>query len=198
MNLNYNEIIINITNSALNFLNYWKRYWLIICVIMFTSSYGLHLILDNEEIGSGLTAILISVAILGWLISARNADENLRRIKRVEYLSSAYMGIALYVKRSPNNSEYNSYLDGVEKAFTIIQLYGNRNEIKLVSEIIEQYNASNDRNIQCDTLLNMLRDSLRKELLLPKAIRYVKTMRVDRQIDSEQLVILRPVTEQFA
>ncbi len=52
--------------------------------------------------------------------------------------------------------------------------------MKLVCSIIEQYNLSNDRNIQCDALLNMLRDNLRKELLLPKAVKYVRTMRVER------------------
>lgn len=180
-----NEIKIKIINKTLNFINYWKRYWFIICVSISASFYGIYLILNNKEIGSGLTAITISVAILSWLISARTVDENLRRIKRVDYLSSAYEGIALYIRRDPNSSEYNSYLDGLEKSFTIIQLYGSINEIKLVCEIIEQYNVSNDKNIQCDTLLNMLRDSLRRELLLPKAIPYVRTMRVDRQQFSE-------------
>ncbi len=42
-----------------------------------------------------------------------------------------------------------------------------------------------DRNIQCDALLNMLRDNLRKELLLPKALKYVRTMRVESAQTSE-------------
>lgn len=49
-----------------------------------------------------------------------------------------------------------------------------------------------DRNIQCDALLNTLRDSLRKELLLPKALKYVRTMRVESAQTSEvKNVILR-------
>jgi hypothetical protein len=183
MAFDFDEIKITINNNAFNFFNYWKRYWLIICASTFTSSYGGYLILNSKEVGSGLTAVAISVAIIGWLISERNASENLRRIKRVDYLSSAYEGIALYIRRNPNDLEYNFYLDGLEKSFTIIQLFGERNEIKLVCEIIEKYNASNDGNIECDTLLNMLRDRLRKELLLPKAVKYVRTIRVERPVD---------------
>lgn len=172
-------------NAMLNFFNYWKRYLIIIVFSAFTTLYGVHLILNTKETGSGLMAITISVAILGWLISFRNADENIRRIKRIEYLSTAYEGIALYLGRDPNSSDYNDYLDGLERSFTIIQLYGTRKEIKLVCEIIEQYNISNDKMVQCDTLLNILRDGLRKELLLPKALRYVRTMRVERSSESD-------------
>lgn len=179
------EIKIRIVTNIVNFINYWKRYSLIIAGSITSGCYGFYLLLNSDEIGSGLTAMTISVAILGWLISARSADENLRRIKRIEYLSNAYEGIALYLRRDPLCAEYNSYLDGLEKSFTIIQLYGKRKEIKLVCSIIEQYNLSDDRNIQCDALLNMLRDNLRKELLLPKAVKYVRTMRVERATTPE-------------
>ncbi|MBA4249686.1 MAG: hypothetical protein C0432_02820 [Candidatus Puniceispirillum sp.] len=172
-------------NAVSNFFNYWKRYALIIIASSCISLYGISLILNSNEKGSGLTVITISVAILGWLISLRNADENIRRIKRIEYLSTAYEGIALYLRRDSNAFDYNVYIDGLERSFTIIQLYGTRKEIKLVCSIIEQYNVSNDNVVQCDTLLNVLRDGLRKELLLPKALRYVRTMRLDRFEDKE-------------
>ena len=180
MTFEIEEIKIELVTDIVNFFNYWKKYWLIIVGCIASAAYGFHLLVTRNEVGSGLPAITISVAILGWLISARSADENLRRIKRVEYLSNAYEGIALYLRRDSSCPEYNTYLDGLEKSFTIIQLYGERKEMKLVCSIIEQYNLSNDRNIQCDALLNMLRDNLRKELLLPKAVKYVRTMRVER------------------
>lgn len=190
MNFEIEDIKIEVITHLLNFFNYWKKYWLILLGSASSAFYGFHLLLDTEEVGSGLIAISVSVAILGWIISARSADENLRRIKRIEYLSQAYEGIALYLRRDPLSPEYNTYLDGLEKSFTIIQLYGNRKEIRLVCSIITQYNLSDDRNIQCEELLNMLRDSLRKELLLPKALKYVHTMRVERTSAPEMKTIL--------
>ncbi len=180
------ELWTKVFTNVTNFVNYWKKFSFIIITSVGISWYGVHLILDKEDTGNGLTAMIVSVAILGWLISAKSADENLRRIKRVEYLSEAYEGIALYLRRDSNQKDYNDYLDGLEKSFTIIQLFGNRKEIKMVCEIIEKYNASDEGTIQCDTLLNILRDNLRKELQLPKALRYVRTMRISRNSQQNQ------------
>ncbi|MDP3371524.1 MAG: hypothetical protein Q8S21_01315 [Candidatus Paracaedibacteraceae bacterium] len=182
MNFELEEVRLKMFSNIFFFFRYWKKFWFIILCSAITTFYGLDLLLEYKEVGSGLTAIAISVAIMGWLTSARGADENMRRIKRIEYLSNAYEGIALYLRRDPKSIDYNIYLDGLEKSFTIIQLYGKRKEIKLVCSIIEQYNLSEEKNIQCDTLLNMLRDGLRDELLLPKATRYVRTMRVERPV----------------
>ncbi|MES2607787.1 MAG: hypothetical protein V4544_03555 [Pseudomonadota bacterium] len=94
MTFEIEEIKIELVTDIVNFFNYWKKYWLIIVGCIASAAYGFHLLVTRNEVGSGLPAITISVAILGWLISARSADENLRRIKRVEYLSNAYEGIA--------------------------------------------------------------------------------------------------------
>jgi hypothetical protein len=176
------EIIENSSENIFRFFNRWKRYWLIILCSIIVTIYGIHSFSEQEKTGNGLTISVISVAILGWLITSKAANENIRRIKRIEYLSTAYEGIALYIRRDPQGTEYDSYLDGLEKSFTIIQLYGERREIKLVCSLIEQYHLNHDGNIQCEVLLNMLRDGLRKELLLPKATRKVTTLRVNRQL----------------
>ena len=181
MNIAIDETVRKLSENIFKFFNRWKRYWLIILCSIIVTIYGIHSFSEQEKTGNGLTISVISVAILGWLITSKAANENIRRVKRIEYLSAAYEGIALYIRRDPQSTEYDSYLDGLEKSFTIIQLYGERREIKLVCSLIEQYHLNHDGNIQCEVLLNMLRDGLRKELMLPKATRKVTTLRVNRQ-----------------
>lgn len=200
MSFDLEELKIKLHTNIYNFFNYWKKFWFVISFSFTTLFYGFHLLLTNKNPGSGLTSIAITVAVLGWLMYARTADENLRRLKRVEFLSTAYEGIALYVRKDPSHTEYNACLDALEKSLAIIQLYGKRSEIKLVCVIIEQFNNSDDKNIQCDALLIMLRDGLRKELLLPKAVPYIRTIRFERKsatdfdnaCNNSSLLLLKP------
>ena len=155
MNIAIDETVRKLSENIFKFFNRWKRYWLIILCSIIVTIYGIHSFSEQEKTGNGLTISVISVAILGWLITSKAANENIRRVKRIEYLSAAYEGIALYIRRDPQSTEYDSYLDGLEKSFTIIQLYGERREIKLVCSLIEQYHLNHDGNIQCEVLLNV-------------------------------------------
>lgn len=134
-----------------------------------------------------LTSASIFIAMLGWYVNAEKDRENNNRNKRLEYLTTAYEGISLFVDRNSNpdheedKKAYGKYLDGFEKAIEMIQLHGNLKEIDLICDLVEIHNNPKGKtSIPLHNLLTILRRELRKELLLESTDRPITHIRWTR------------------
>lgn len=133
---------------------------------------------ERKVLKENSATILGSVLIVMW--GWHKEKEKDREFKVREYLTNAYTKIAMGVQRIPTPSNFTpvelkekniKLQKDLEEAIAIIQLYGTENEIKLVHEII--LNTPN-----FDSLLNLLRQRLRKELNLRKTNKDIKSYRL--------------------
>lgn len=168
--------------------------WVFIIISLIISVWLCILTSKEEDYASKLlTSVSIFIAILGWYASAEKDRENNNRNKRLEYLSTAYEGISLFVDRNPNSDceedkkAYEKYLDGFEKAVEIIQLHGNLKEIDLICDLVERANDHREgrKSIPLNKLLIILRKELRKELLLESTDRPIIHIRWTRRPQSK-------------
>jgi hypothetical protein len=114
------------------------------------------------------------IAIAGWFIAysskVRQDAKNKRKEIRVNYLIKTWP-----LLESLSNRENKKNLKNLEKVVADIQLFGSKEQIKLVQEIAEDM-----RQGKADTLslLKNLREDLRKELDLEKVPDTLKFIRV--------------------
>ena len=157
-----------------NWFQYWRRYWFIALMSVFSIVSGLYLFfcITPKDISNGLVCITISISLWGWLVSKKHTDENIIKNKRIEYLCEAYELIALATARSPTEDpNYSEFTIGLEKAVAIIQLHGDIQEHDQIYQLVEEFNKIKDgtsQEIKFDDLLTTLRNNLRKQLLLPE------------------------------
>lgn len=109
------------------------------------------------------------IAVLGWIVghwlnSVRERN-NRRREARLIGLEAAYKCLSMISNR--DMSEENEY--EFERFVSEIQLYGTPKQVKLMTEIVEAF-TRRDKIISFDSLLEDLRNTLRKELKMEKVV----------------------------
>jgi len=109
--------------------------------------------------------VTIVLAILGWIVvgwvNARRDKSNKRRELVVEHLINAYRILAQEVGRRETTLEN---IKKFENLMTEIQLFGSKEQIELARKISHETAEKGVSVI--DPLIDSLRKSLRKELLL--------------------------------
>jgi hypothetical protein len=120
------------------------------------------------DIGLALTLGLPAlVAVLGWIVghwlnSVRERN-NRRREARLIGLESAYKCLSMISNREMSEALKYEF----ERFVSEIQLYGTPKQIKLMGDLVEAF-TRRDKIISFDSLLEDLRDTLRKELKMEK------------------------------
>ena len=109
-------------------------------------------------------AVTLFVAIGSWavtnLLASRRDRKNKKRDLQTKYLIEAYRNIESACSRK----EVMPYRDGIEKALGDIQLFGSREQVRLVKQIMADIETGSYTDPRA--LLDNLRQGLRKELEL--------------------------------
>lgn len=108
-----------------------------------------------EGLITGIT--VLGGAIIGYFISNRLAIMDKQRETKLCYLVEAYMIL-------DNASNQDELHKDIEKAFSILQLFGSKHQIALASKFI--VDLSDKKTASIDELLRVLKDDLRRELRL--------------------------------
>lgn len=122
-------------------------------------------------------AITALLAVAGWVVAQQLARRSLRRTMSIEYLLAAYRRL-----ESASNRLMTEVHDAaLESAIADIQLLGSPTQVAMASDFARAFAA----NQQADTgpLLDDLRDSLRKELLLQPVNSTRTLLRISRSVD---------------
>jgi hypothetical protein len=125
--------------------------------------------------------VTVAVAIIGWYVVHRLSSNQEREAKRremiVQYLISAWRKLENAAQRDePINTE-------VESAIADIQLFVPNNWIELAHEAAGNLAEKGGANF--DNLLETLRNNLREELKLEKAIRNISYLRIGKQAENK-------------
>ena len=148
-----------------------KYILLFIIIIAFIFGY----LKDPKQfIPLGLTAI---IAIAGWFIvhdlSVQRDINNKLRDLRIEYLINAYSRLANASMRMPEPG--SQYFRDMESAMADIQLFGTQSQIEQAKHFMDEFQKTGKASM--DTLLNNLRNDLRKEMKLSDIKTNVKWFR---------------------
>jgi hypothetical protein len=135
------------------------------------------------NVGLLLTLLVTTiVAISGWWVvhsMEMNRDyTNKRRELRVQYLIDAYRSIESCTNR-PGLTKDQCHI--LESAMADIQLFGTVKQAKLAKDFIRD--VAENQTGQADTLLEDLRDDLRKELKLESTPGDIVFLRFSRDKD---------------
>lgn len=108
-----------------------------------------------------------AVVIVGWFIahffSEKRDHMNKKREVRLEYLINAYRTLGMAAARKPKSEQFKN----LESGFHDIQLFGNSEQLALLTDILESHAKTGGANVE--PLLNSLRKELRELLGLSKA-----------------------------
>jgi hypothetical protein len=127
---------------------------------------------DFETVGISLISAVIGgaiVAVVTHFLTRRRETEKRRTEKAIEYRIEAWRAIAQQTGRTLDS-------DAFEKALAEIVLFGNEQEVQLVSKIMDEFVA----NHTSDTteLLKLLRRNIREELGLQRTSIEFRWLRV--------------------
>ena len=125
-------------------------------------------------VAAGISALVV---IVGWIIAhnlnlKRDALQK-RRDLRVQYLLDAYRKLENSSGRS--GEELASCYRVFESAVADVQLLGTRTQIEKLLPFLRQFEANTGANI--NTLLDLLRDDLRRELDLESEVPQIHQFR---------------------
>ena len=114
-----------------------------------------------------IAALLISIAswFIGHFLSKKRDFINKKKELRIQYLINAWQLI-----ENASNRHDNTSLKNFEKAIADIQLFGTLKQIQLSREVA--INFSRNKSVNCNLLLEELRNDLREELRLEKVDSY--------------------------
>lgn len=118
--------------------------------------------------------ITILVTVIGWIVLYFHAIRTNTLLKKkeitIKYLSDAWSSL-----EKGSNRRDKKYNIDIEVAIGQIQLFGTERQIELAQKLAFELSS----NGECSTLelLNLLRDDLRKELMLQKSLRGLKFLR---------------------
>ena len=121
-------------------------------------------------------AIIVGVAIAaaGWVANGILARRAVRRQTRVEYLLSAYRRL----EAASNRELGPAHEKAIESAVSDIQLLGTKHQVELADAFAKEFAA--DRSANAEPLLEDLRRTLRKELLLQGLVPRRTWLRITR------------------
>jgi hypothetical protein len=111
-----------------------------------------------------LTQLVVTVlsvlvaALLSHLFTRFRDRDNRRREQRIDYLVSAFRGLA----KANHHPRLHEIADDLEQAVVDIQLFGSPKQIELARRFATALGTTQEADM--DDLLNELRDSLRQEL----------------------------------
>ena len=118
--------------------------------------------------------ITILVTVIGWIVLYFHAIRTNTLLKKkeitIKYFSDAWSSL-----EKGSNRRDKKYNIDIEVAIGQIQLFGTERQIELAQKLAFELSS----NEECSTLelLNLLRDDLRKELMLKKSLRDLKFLR---------------------
>lgn len=115
------------------------------------------------------------IAVAGWFVSQYQARRAVRRNMRIDYLLAAYRRLERASNRPMTATEERE----VEMAVADIQLLGSATQVGLAEEFVQSFAAIGEADTE--PLLQDLRASLRKELLLESVEPHHSWLRIDRQ-----------------
>jgi len=103
---------------------------------------------------------LVALAVVAFthLFSVHRDRENKRREQRIGYLVSVFRSLS----KANHHPQLHEIADEREQAVVDIQLFGTPEQVRLAREFATDLAAKQEADM--DTLLNELRDSLRREL----------------------------------
>lgn len=116
--------------------------------------------------------------VLTHLFSSRRDRENRRREQRVEYLVSAFRGLA----KANHHPRLYEVAEELERAIADLQLFGTPEQITLARKFATELGTTGEADM--DDLLNELRNSLRSELgrqPVSGNVVWLKIHRVDKE-----------------
>jgi hypothetical protein len=102
-------------------------------------------------------AALVAAALAHLFTRVRDR-ENRRREQRIDYLVSAFRGLA----KANHHPRLYEVAEDVEQAVADIQLFGSPKQVQLARQFATALGTTQEADM--DDLLNELRDSLRQEL----------------------------------
>lgn len=117
----------------------------------------------------------VAIAVAGWFVSQYQARRAVRRNMRIDYLLVAYRRLERGSNRPMTPVEERE----VEMAVADIQLLGSVTQVRLAEEFVRSFAATGEADTE--PLLQDLRASLRKELLLETVEPHHSWLRIDRQ-----------------
>jgi hypothetical protein len=117
----------------------------------------------------------VAVAVVGWIVGQVLARRALRRTMRVEYLLVAYRRLERVSNRPMTLADERE----IEAAVADVQLLGSPEQVELVQVFVTAFAA--EGRASTDPLLDNLRDSLRRELLLEDVPPVASRLRISRQ-----------------
>jgi len=123
----------------------------------------------------------VIIAIGGWIVSQHQARRGLRRNMRIEYLLDAYRRL----ERTTNRVMSIDNERALEEAVADILLLGSPSQVELAETFAREF--ANNRAANPGPLLEDLRMSLRRELLLEAVPPVGVWLRIDRGADDRRL-----------
>ena len=124
--------------------------------------------------------ISTTLVIAGWLVNQWFARRAVRRSTRIEYLLSAYRRLEGSSNRGVLTVEHRR---DMESAFADIQLLGSARQVEISTRLVGDFARSQE--VTWDELLNDLRSSLRRELLLEQTVGNRKFLRFGEPADKK-------------
>ena len=118
--------------------------------------------------------VALAVVALGHLFAVYRDRENKRREQRIEYLIGVYRALA----KANHHPRLYKIADELEQAVGDLQLFGTPEEIRLVQKVATDMGTAQEAEL--DSLLNELRNGLRKELAREPVSGNVRWLRVGR------------------
>lgn len=121
-----------------------------------------------------ISILSILVQVFGWIVlyfhTIRTNKLSKKKEITIKYLSDAWSSL-----EKGSNRRDKKYNIDIEVAIGQIQLFGTERQIELAQKLAFELSS----NGECSTLelLNLLRDDLRKELMLKKSLRGIKFLR---------------------
>jgi len=119
--------------------------------------------------------VALVVVALTHLFSIYRDRENKRREQRIAYLVSVFRTLS----KANQHPRIYEIADELEQAVTDLQLFGTPDQVDLAKKFA--LDLGNTRHAEIESLLNELRDSLRKELGRKPVSGHVVSLRVTRK-----------------
>ena len=102
--------------------------------------------------------VALAVVGLTHLFTSRRDRENKRREQRISYLVTAFRSLA----KANHHPRLYEIADEVEQAIADLQLFGTPEQVALARQFATELGTTGEADM--DTLLNELRNSLRREI----------------------------------
>ena len=136
--------------------------------------------MDTEMLKFFVPAI---IAILGWFAAHQfnfyRDNKNKRRDIRIQYLLDAYRRLEAASNRPEADKESQ---DSFESALADIQLLGKKDQIEALMHFLNEFNSG---GTSINTLLELLRTHLRKELDLKNNVPDIRIFRFEERFPNK-------------